>query len=513
MVDVSERNPKKSKSSRKPNPSRPVDLSALENIPPHNLDAERGLIGSLLLNPHLCDIIVPLVHADDFYSDANRRIFNHLIEMRNDNCGIDLVLLLNRLQTSDELEAIGGEAYLAELMSSVHVTAHAEYYAKIVREKGTLRRLIHVNSGLIQDAFAPDVSTKDLLNKAASQMFELCEAQTTNQVFDIKSVMFDVGTYLDRKMNGETDTIKTGFIDLDEMTDGMHPNELIILAARPSVGKTALATNIAEYVSVNLKQTVLLVSLEMSRQELALRLICSRGKIDSNKIRKSFLSEQERNRFMETANDLSQAAMFIDDTPSRTVSEMAAVARRLKRQNDLRLLVIDYLGLIEPENPNDPRQEQVAKIARRLKGLARELRIPILCLAQLNRQADVSKDARPRLAHLRESGAIEQDADVVLFVHRPDKEMKPGDKGYDEVAGIAEIIIAKQRNGPIGEIKLNWVGEHTRFQNLSDKTIEEYSDFAEHSEVSHFDTYSSSGFNANFPVASDQIDTSEPNEF
>jgi replicative DNA helicase len=417
---------KSKKSSHKP------DFSGLEKIPPHNLDAERGLIGSLLLDPLLCDLVVPLVHGEDFYFDANRRIFKHLIEMRNDNSGIDLILLVNRLRASDELEAVGGEAYLGELMNSVHVTVHAEHYAKIVREKGTLRRLIHLSSNLMQDAFAPDIVTKDLLNKAASQMFELCETQTTNQVVDIKTTMFDAGTYLDRKMRGESDTIKSGFIDLDEMTDGMHPNELIILAARPSVGKTALATNIAEHVSVNLKQTVLLVSLEMSRQELALRLICSRGKIDSNKIRKNFLSEQEKARFMETANDLSQATMFIDDTPSRTVSEIAAVARRLKRQNDLRLLVIDYLGLIDPENSSDPRQEQVAKIARRLKGLARELRIPVLCLAQLNRQADISKDSRPRLAHLRESGAIEQDADVVLFVHRPDKEMRPGDKGYDE---------------------------------------------------------------------------------
>jgi replicative DNA helicase len=511
VSDVSEK--KSKKFSRKPNFSAPVDLSVLEKVPPHHLDAERGLIGSLLLDPLLCDLIVPLVQAEDFYFDANRRIFKHLIEMRNDGSGIDLLLLVNRLQSSEELEAVGGEAYLGELMNSVHVTVHAEYYAKIVREKGALRRLIHLSSGLIQDAFAPDTSTKDLLNKAASQMSELCETQTTNQVFDIKSIMFDAGTYLDRKMRGETDAIKTGFIELDNLTDGMHPNELIILAARPSVGKTAFATNIAEHVSVNLKQTVLLVSLEMSRQELALRLICSRGKIDSNKIRKGFLSEQDKVRFMETANDLSQAAMFIDDTPSRTVSEIAAVARRLKRQNDLRLLVIDYIGLIEPENPNDPRQEQVSKIARRLKGLARELRIPVLCLSQLNRQPELSKDptastARPRLANLRESGAIEQDADVVLFVHRPAKDMKHGDNDYDKWVGKAVIIVAKQRNGPIDDFELGFDEEYTRFQNLSDRTIEEYQDFVAHSEMASYDTYS-----GNFPTTSDHIDTSEPDVF
>jgi replicative DNA helicase len=512
MVDISEKKTQKSQKSRKTNYSDAIDLSALGNVPPHNIDAERGVIGALILDPLLYDAVVLLVNADDFYFDSNRRIFKHLIEMRNEGSGIDLLLLLNRLQTADELDAVGGQAYLGELMNSVHVTVHAEYYAKIVREKSALRQLIHVSSELIQGAFAPETSSKNLLNKAAEQVFKLCESQTVNQISDIKSIMLEAGSYLDRKVSGDVDIIKTGFYDLDEMTDGMHPNELIILAARPSVGKTALATNIAEHVAVTLNKTVLLVSLEMSVQELALRLICSRGKIDSNKIRRNFLSQEEKNRFMETANDLSQAAMFIDDTPSRTVSEIAAVARRLKRQNDLRLIVIDYLGLIEPENQTDPRQEQVAKNARRLKGLARELHVPVLCLAQLNRQADLAtKDSRPRLAHLRESGAIEQDADVVLFVHRPDKEMKPEDKGYDEVAGKAEIIIAKQRNGPIGDIKLNWIGEYTRFQNLSDKTIEEYADFANQSDASYPDF--SPGFNVNFPPTPEHIDTGIPDDF
>lgn len=474
---MSDESTKKQRKIRKPNLQTSIDLSALDHVPPHNLDAERGVIGALLIDPMLCDDIVPLVGSDDFYSDANRRIFKHLIEMRNGESGIDLLLLVDRLRSSEELEAVGGEAYIAELMSSVHVAAHAEYYARIVKEKAVLRRLIHAGSGIVQEAFAPDTTTKDLLNKAAQQMFELCETQTSNQITDLHTAMMEATAYVDIKMRGETDGVPTGFTDLDNMLDGMHPNELIILAARPSMGKTAFATNIAEYVAVQKKQTVLMVSLEMARMELALRLICSRGKIDSNKIRKNFMSQSDRQRFMEAVDELSQAPMFIDDTPSRTVSEIAAVARRMKRQNDLKLLIIDYLGLIEPENASDPRQEQVAKMARRLKGLARELKIPILCLAQLNRQAEASKDNKPRLSHLRESGAIEQDADVVLFVHREEKYMDQETAEQKGVAGQAEIIVAKQRNGPIGEVKLAWIGENTRFANLADHDIAEYDDF------------------------------------
>jgi replicative DNA helicase len=473
---------KKPRKPRKPNLSAPVDLSSLEHVPPHNIDAERGVIGSLLLDPLVCDDIISIVSEDDFYFDPNRRIFKHLMELRSNGGAIDLLLLHNHLQASDELEAVGGMAYLGELMQSVHVSAHAVHYAKIVREKGTLRRLIHAGSGIIRDAYAPDVSTKELLNKSALQMSELCEAQTTNQVTDLAAVMIDAAAYLDRKMQGLTDGIPTGFIDLDNLIEGLHPNELIIVAARPSMGKTAFALNIAEHVAVKEKQSVLVVSLEMARLELALRLICSRGHIDSYKIKKNLLSEEERHRFMDIGNELSQAPMFIDDTPSRTVSEIAAVARRLKRQSDLKLLVIDYIGLIEPENPMDPRQEQVAKIARRLKGLARELHVPILCLAQLNRQAEAGgrEGNRPRLSHLRDSGAIEQDADVVMFIHREEKYMdreKAEEKG---LLGIAEIIVAKQRNGATDDVKLHWFGEHTRFANKADEAAEAYADFAEH---------------------------------
>ncbi len=465
---------KKRKKPAKPNFSDPVDPSVvgrsfMDAAPPHNLDAERGVIGALLLDPILCDDIVPLVGADDFYSDANRRIFRQLIEMRNEGSGIDLLLLVNRLQASEELEIIGGEAYLAELMSSVHVAAHAEYYAGIVRDKATLRRLIHVGSAVVRDAFAPDTPTKDLLNKASLQMFELCESQTTNQITDMKGAMDAAVAYLDAVMTNQSDSVPTGFADLDKVIDGMHPNELIILAARPSMGKTALAMNIAEHVAVDQKKTVLIVSLEMAVRELAMRMICSRGRINSYSIRKGILSTGDNKKFLDVVNELSYAPMFIDDTSTRTVSEIAAIARRLKRQNDLRLIVIDYLGLIDPENAHDPRQEQVAKNARRLKSLARELKVPILCLAQLSRQAEASNTGQPKLSHLRESGAIEQDADVVMFIHREEKNLGSEDEiAKREAAGKAEIIVAKQRNGETKPVPVTWIGEYTRFENFSE---------------------------------------------
>jgi replicative DNA helicase len=266
--------------------------------------------------------------------------------------------------------------------------------------------------------------------------------------------------------------IETGFKDLDSLTGGLHNSELVILAARPSMGKTALALNMAEYVAIELNITVLFVSLEMSSLELADRLLCSRARVDSHRLRNGTISNDDRRKLVERAGEISQAPLFVDDTPSRNMTEIAATARRLKRKNELGLIVIDYLQLIDPDNLRDQRQEQVARIARRLKGLARELEVPVLCLAQLNRQAEVAKENRPRLSHLRESGAIEQDADTVMLLHRPDR-YEPG-----QHEGIIEIIVAKQRNGPTGDIKLAWLSKFTRFEDLAHKPYDEFAPFA-----------------------------------
>jgi len=456
------------KKPRKPNYSAPVDLSVLEKAPPHNLDAERAVLGALINQPDLCDdVVMVLRDPDDFYHDAHKRIFSHMMKMRSDNSAIDLLLLVSNLKTTDELELIGGEFYLGTLMDSVPTSVHTVHYAKIVRDKATLRKLIHAGSKIVRDAYAPETLTKDILNKAALQMTMLCEQQTVNQITDMEALMMDVSDYLKRQTDGVIDGVKTGFPDLDHLIGGLHPNELIILAARPSMGKTALAMNIAENVAAA-NNAVLFVSLEMAKIELALRLISSRAHIDSYKIRRNMCSQEERHRLESAASELGMMPMYIDDTPSRTVMEISAVARRLKRQQDLQLLIIDYIGLITPENLQEPRQEQVAKIARHLKLLARELKVPVLCLSQLNRQADSGrKDERPRLSQLRESGAIEQDADVVMFVHREEMYMSREQAEEKNVVGKAELIVAKQRNGAIDDVSLLFQKECTRFVSVA----------------------------------------------
>jgi replicative DNA helicase len=285
---------------------------------------------------------------------------------------------------------------------------------------------------------------------------------------------------MEARLSGDYDSggAETGFTNFDEMTGGLHSGELIILAARPSMGKTALAMNIGEHVSINQKLPVLFVSLEMSGIELADRMLCSLARVNGHRLRNGTISADDRERLIRKANEISTAPLFVDDSPSRTVSEIAATARRIKRrEGDLGMIVIDYLQLIEPDNSRDPRQEQVAKIARRLKGIARELEVPLLCLSQLNRQAEDSKDHRPRLSHLRESGAIEQDADVVMFVHREEYYHRGDERA--QFAGQAEIIIAKQRNGPIGDVELTWEADFTRFSDRAPERHNEFDDYAE----------------------------------
>ncbi|MDR0326680.1 MAG: replicative DNA helicase [Planctomycetaceae bacterium] len=481
---MSEGEKRKPRKSRKPNLSEPIDLSVLEKAPPHDLEAERAVLGALFREPELCDdVVMVLRDPDDFYHDAHKRIYSHLMKMRSDNSKIDLLLLVNNLKTTDELDLVGGHAYLGDLMTSVPISAHAEHYAKIVRDKATLRKLIHAGSEIVRDAYAPETQTKDLLNKAASEMNLLCETQTTNQVTDMEALMVDVAAHMDRLAGGLVDGVKTGFVDLDTLIGGLHPNELIILAARTGMGKTALALNITENIAVK-GHTVLFVSLEMAKIELALRLICSRSQLSGWKVKHNRLDKDELRQFSDTANELGRIPLYIDDTPQRSVAEIAAVARRLKRQQDLQLLVIDYIGLIRAENPAEPRQEQVAKIARQLKLLARELHLPVLCLAQLNRQADArGKDERPRLSHLRESGAIEQDADVVMFVHREEMGMSREQAEEKGVAGKAELIVAKQRNGATDDIDMFFFKEYTRFCSPQEQSEEGYKkDFERHAE-------------------------------
>ena len=452
-----------------------ISSEILDRPPPQHLDAERGVLGSILLDPEVCDELIPILRPEDFYSDAHRRLYRTLLRMRESGQQIDVMLLKEELQKNGDLEAVGGAAYLAELLQSVPVAAHAVYYAQLVRDKAILRELIHATTEILRQAYDPTQDPQELVSQAEEKIFQVHEFRTTNRVSSLHDVLVEVFAHIDRRVEGGAAGIPTHFHDLDRLTGGLHEGELIILAARPAMGKTALACNITENVTIKSRIPTLFVSLEMSRLELVQRMLCSQGKIDGHKFRSVYISAKDRTELIQASSKLSQAPLFIDDTPTRTVSEIAAMARRLKRRNNLGLVVIDYLQLIEPDNPKDARQEQVARITRRLKGVARELNLPILCVAQLNRQVEQGREIhRPRLSHLRESGAIEQDADVVMFVHREEYYCTPEEAERLGLKGVAEVIVAKQRNGPIGDVKLTWLQQFTRFENYREPAYQEF---------------------------------------
>jgi replicative DNA helicase len=445
---------------------------------PYDLDAETAVLGSIILMPEVCDEVALVLRADDFFDDANRRLFKRMQDMHDAGGKIDVTLLVDRLKSSNEFETVGGVAYLYKVSQSVPNAAHARYYAGIVREKSTLRSLIQASSEILRTAYDDPREAKLLLSEAEQKIFSIMDARGSSSISTIRDILHKAMDRLDARMKGEHtgDVVETGFTDLDALMGGLHGSELIILAARPSMGKTAFAMNIAEFVALELRRPTLFVSLEMSSTELADRLLCSVARVDGHRLRNGTLAHTDQRRLVEKASEMSEAPLFVDDSPARTVSEIAAAARRIKRREGaLALIVIDYLQLIEPDNPDDSRQEQVARITRRLKGLARETAVPILCLAQLNRQAEDSRDHRPRLSHLRESGAIEQDADVVMFVHREEYYLRGEEQKEHE--GLAEIIVAKQRNGPVGEVELRWEKKFTRFQNLAPDRVQDFDDY------------------------------------
>jgi replicative DNA helicase len=461
-----------------------VASEILDRQPPCSLEAERGVLGSMLLLPIVCDDVALILRPEDFYDDANRTLYSQMRAMHDEGRRIDTTLLVERLKNSGQFAAMGGAAYLAEILQASPTAANATYYAEIVKNKSTLRSLIHSSTEILRDAYDDAIEPREMLSRAEAKIFSILDERGVGDLSSIRDILQEAMVRIDARMKHEhaIGGIETGFRDFDTLTGGLHDSELIILAARPSMGKTALALNIAEHAALQLNRATLFVSLEMSSIELADRMLCSLAEVNGQRLRNGTISNDDRRKLVATAAEMSQSPLFVDDTPSRTMTEIAAAARRLKRKSNLGLVVIDYLQLIEPDNPRDPRQEQVAKIARRLKGLARELRVPVLCLAQLNRQAEVTRDNRPRLSHLRESGAIEQDADVVMFIHR-EEYYQTTDEDRAKVAGQADLIVAKQRNGPIGELKLAWLKDITRFR---DSSVRPYDEFEQYNADSGF---------------------------
>jgi len=459
------------------NGSSPLSLEGRER--PVNADAEKAVLGSIFLNQNVCDDVGLVIRPEDFADEAHQLLYRHLIELHDGGKRIDTTIVLERLRSKGDAERVGEAAFLVELVESVPHAAHAVYYAEIVRDKSLLRSLIDAGTDILRDAYTETDTPRELLARAEEKIFAILERRSSADAKTIASVLEDVMVRMDARMKHDhaIGGVETGFTELDTLCGGLHNSELIILAARPSMGKTAFAMNIAEHVSIALRLPVLFVSLEMACLELADRLLCSAAQVNGHRLRNGTISQEDRRRLVQKSAEIGGAPLFIDDTPGRTLTEIAAVARRLKRKEaGLALVVIDYLQLIEPDNPRDPRQEQVARIARRLKGMARELEVPVLCLAQLNRQAEASRDNRPRLNHLRESGAIEQDADVVMFVHR-EEYYASNEEDKERVRGQAEIIVSKQRNGPTADLKLLWQQDYTRFVNLEHRPYDEFEQF------------------------------------
>ena len=450
----------------------------LERQPPYDLNAEQGVLGSILLMPDVLDEVLLKIRTADFYDEAHQKLYDTMKNMHDDGQKIDAMLLVDRLKSQGHYEVIGGAAFLAEIGKAVPNAAHAVYYADIVREKSTYRSLIDVTTEVLKDAYDQSGDSRNLLSQAEQKIFSIVDDRGNNTVSPLNDILHEAMDRMEARMSSTytDDTVQTHFHDLDRITGGLHASELVILAARPSMGKTALAMNIVENVSVLGKQPVLFVSLEMSKLELCDRLLCSAAKVNGQRLRNGTINNEERKKLIDKAGELSQIPLYIDDSPTRTVSEIAASARRIRRrEGKLGLVVVDYLQLIQEDNPRDPRQEQVAKMARRLKGLARDLSVPVLCLSQLNRQTEGTGDHRPKLSHLRESGAIEQDADVVMFIHR--EEYYQHGEDAEQYAGLADIIIAKQRNGPTGEIEMLWQKDYTRFVDKAPERLEAFDQY------------------------------------
>lgn len=450
----------------------------LDRQPPQSVEAERAVLGSLLLLPEVCDEVALILRADDFYDDAHGRIFSHIVRMHENGRPVENGLLVQALKDAGEYDMVGGAAYLLEMSQEVATAAHAEHFARIVRDKAVLRSLIHAGTDIIQESSDPTVDAREMLSRAEERVFRILDSKGDTKTKDVKDIINDCVTRIVARRDHSLvqGVVETGYLDFDEKIGGLRNSELVILAARPSMGKTALALNIVEHVVLTAALPTLVVSLEMSSVELGDRLLSAHAKVGGSKLRGGHLNPTEQNSVVKAASDFYSAPLFIDDSPSRNMTEISATARRLKRREKLALVVIDYLQLIEPDNPRDPRQEQVSKISRRLKGLARELDIPVLCLAQLNRQVEASRDNKPQLSHLRESGAIEQDADIVMFVHR-EEYYQSNDEDRARVKGEADLLVRKNRNGPTDDIKLTWLHDFTRFENSQHMPYDEFAPF------------------------------------
>lgn len=441
-----------------------VDLN--DNVPPHSIDAEKSTLGAMLIDRDAIAKAIELLRPEDFYRKAHAIIYEVINEIFDKGEPVDLVTVSEELRAKEALEDIGGVAYLTSLADSVPTASNVTYYAKIVEEKSLLRNLIKSANKISQLGYRGDQEVDVVLDKAEQLVFNISQKRSVQEYSGIRDVLMDTFDNLEKLYDNKDGVtgVPTGFNDLDQMTSGFQESDLIIIAARPSMGKTALALNIAQYAAVQEDIPVAIFSLEMSKEQLVQRMLCSEAQVDGHRLRTGYLNEDDWNRLTNAAGSLSEANIFIDDTPGITAMEMRAKARRMKAEHGLGLILIDYLQLMQGQGRVESRQQEVSKISRSLKGLARELNVPVVSLSQLSRAVEQRNDKRPQLSDLRASGSIEQDADLVAFIYR-DEYYNPD----TEKQGITEIIVGKQRNGPVGTVELAFQKEYTKFVDLADR--------------------------------------------
>ncbi|MCM1039946.1 MAG: replicative DNA helicase [Ruminococcus sp.] len=441
-----------------------MEEALLKRILPHSIEAEQSVIGSMIMDREAIVVASEIIVGDDFYSRQYGILFETMVELNDEGRPVDLVTLQDRLKEKDVPPEVSSLEFVRELITAVPTSANIKYYANIVAEKSTLRKLIKINEEIANTCYVGKESLEVILEETEKKVFDLVQHRNMDEFVPIRQIVMNAMDRIEKASHnkGNVTGVATGFIDLDYRTAGMQPSDLILVAARPSMGKTAFVLNIAEYVAFRQHQTVAIFSLEMSKEQLVNRLFSMESKVDSQHLRTGNLSDEEWEKLIESAGVIGKSNLIIDDTPGISISELRSKCRKYKLDYQLDMIIIDYLQLMSGSGRNtDSRQQEISDISRSLKALARELNVPVIALSQLSRAVEQRPDHRPMLSDLRESGAIEQDADVVMFIYRDDYYNKDTDR-----KNISEIIIAKQRNGPIGTVELVWLPDFTKFGNL-----------------------------------------------
>lgn len=440
-----------------------MEETVLKRIMPHSIEAEQSVIGAMIMDREAIVVASELITAEDFYNKQYGILFDAMVELNNEGKPADPVTLQDRLKEKDVPPEVSSLEFVRDLITAVPTSANIKYYADIVAEKATLRKLIRLNEEIANTCYAGKESLEVILEDTEKKIFEVVQKRNTGDFVPIRQVVMNALSRIEKagKNKGAVTGIPTGFIDLDYRTAGMQPSDLVLIAARPSMGKTAFVLNIAEHVAFKQNKTVAIFSLEMSKEQLVNRLFSLESKVDSQHIRTGMLSDQEWDKLVESAGVIGKSNLIIDDTPGISIAELRSKCRKYKLEQDLSMIIIDYLQLMSGSGRTDSRQQEISDISRSLKAVARELSVPVLALSQLSRAVEQRPDHRPMLSDLRESGAIEQDADVVMFIYRDDYYNHDTEK-----KDVAEIIIAKQRNGPIGTIELAWLPNYTKFANI-----------------------------------------------